>query len=150
MCSPDTPSCYPQVNAGNPTPAPTPAATPAATPTPSSAPTPNKVNGLLGGIDTLHKDVFGFQALDPSTDTSGVVLPVSASVGVQGQDINSAGAGDLPLLCLSRLLRLCTPRRASRLETSKDTRQQHRCQQDQQQCSVCQGVRHRYCLCRPD
>lgn len=82
-----------QVNAGNP--APTPAPTPA---TPANN---NKLGNIVGSIAGLHKDVFGFQALDASQDTSGAVLQVTAETGVAGTDINAAGqrtASSLPML----------------------------------------------------
>ena len=54
-----------------------------------------KVNGLLNGLNKFHKDVFGFQSLDPSGDSgsSGSVLPVIAETGTQGQTVTSAPTG---------------------------------------------------------
>ena len=80
-----------QVNAGNPPPAPTPAA-------PANN---NKLGDIVGSIEGLHKDVFGFQALDASQDTSGAVLQVTAETGVAGTDITAAGprtASSFPML----------------------------------------------------
>ena len=76
-----------QVNAGNPSPTPT--------PTPAANNNNNKLGNLVDSITGLHKDVFGFQALDSTQDTSGAVLPVTAETGVAGQDINAAAAGAL-------------------------------------------------------
>ena len=76
-----------QVNAGNPSPTPT--------PTPAPANNNNKLGNLANSIAGLHKDVFGFQALDSAQDTSGAVLPVTAETGVSGQDINAAGTSEL-------------------------------------------------------
>ncbi|CAL5230081.1 g13538 [Coccomyxa viridis] len=71
------------VNAAIPTPTPSPT-----TPTPAAP--ANKLGNIVDSIAGLHKDVFGFQALDASQDTSGAVLPVTAETGVAGTDINSA------------------------------------------------------------
>ena len=76
-----------QVNAAIPTPTPSP------TPPTPAAPA-NKLGDIVGSIAGLHKDVFGFQALDDSQDTSGAVLPVTAETGVAGTDINSAPQGN--------------------------------------------------------
>ena len=87
------------MNAGIPAPTPTPT-TPASTP----APTPtSKAQGIVDGLSQLHKNVFGFQALDATVDTN-AVLPVTAEIGVMGTAVNDAAVRERPspLLSFSR------------------------------------------------
>ena len=68
-----------------------------------------KVSGLLNGLNNIHKDVFGFQSLDTSGDSSssGSVLSVTAETGTQGQTVTRAPTGKLQLKSLQGCACMC-------------------------------------------